>query len=123
MSAPTIIYYGVGGLPADALRTYLKNLGLRVECAHSTRNLLAVVRAVPRPVVILALDASPAVVTRLARQLVVEPSSAFPHVFILYDGETFDAELEAITVITGPGRLSRLVDHIQAFSRLSANFS
>ncbi len=117
MPSPTVIYYGPAGLAADALDAFFCKLRLRFERVQTQRDLLTAVRRAPRPVVVLALSESPDVLMRLARQIIPDPSSAFPHVFILYDGEPFDAQLEAVTVLTGTAKLSRLTEHVYALLR------
>ncbi len=119
MPLPTIIYYGVSGLPADVLDAYFCKLHLPFEQAQTMRDLLTIVRLVPRPVVVLNLPEPPDVLIRLARQLIADPSEAFPHIFILYEGEPFDAQLEAITVIAGKSKMPRLAGHVLCLVRQS----
>ncbi len=119
MSSPTIIYYGVAGLPADILDAYFHRLGLDFQRVQGKQELLNVVRAQSRPVIVLALNEPPANLIELARKLIPDPSSAFPHIFILYEGEPFDAQLEPITVLTGQSKLSKLADQITVLQRLS----
>ncbi len=108
----TIIYYGSPGLQAQALEAYLSKLGYRVDTARNISEVLAFVRVKPQSLVILGLDCPPAVLLGLSREIITDPSSAFPHVFILYSREPFDTDLEAVTLITGRMKLKRLVDYI-----------
>ena len=117
MSQSTIIYYGDSGLCADILDAYFCNLHLRFEHAEKARDLLTCVQRAPQPVVVLSLNEPPSSLMQLARELISDPSNAFPHIFILYDGEPFDAQLEAVTVITGASKLSRLAAYIGQLER------
>ncbi len=114
MVFPSLIYFGDPGLRADVLNAYFCKLGLPFECAQTVRDLFTLVRQVACPIVILALpiSESPDARLQLARQLVTDPSEAFPHVFILSEGEPFDAQLEAITVLAGSGKLPRLAGYL-----------
>ncbi|MGB8647132.1 MAG: hypothetical protein WCF84_17985 [Anaerolineae bacterium] len=117
MQTPTIIYYGAAGLQAQVLSSYFSNLHCRFETAHSIEELIDLARHADRAIVILALDDSPPHLIRIARQVIPNPSSAFPHVFILYGGEPFDTQLETITLVTGSARLRRVADEIMALIR------
>lgn len=115
MPLPTIIYYGALGLQSEVLHTYFTNLGVGFRVAETPNELVQLTRSLPYPLVVIADSRAPSDLVRTARQLVPDPSSAFPHVFILADAEPFDAQLEAITVITGPSRLRRLSEHLRVF--------
>ena len=112
-----IIYCGTPGLQAQVLATYLGKLGHAVSSVENAHELLSSVRAAPPAFVILALEETPPALVRLARHLLPDPASAFPHIFILYEGEPFDTQLEAITLITGAARLQRLIDQIRVCGR------
>ncbi len=115
MQSPTIIYYGALGLQSEVLYTYFTNLGVGFWTAATAAELLQLAGSHSRPLVVLADNGSPAELMRTARRLVHDPSSAFPHVFILTDAEPFDAQLEAITVITGPAKLRHLAEQLRVF--------
>ncbi len=117
MQPRNIIYYGAADLQAQVLATYLAKLGYGFQQLESKQQLLTIVRAATEAVIVLALAETPPVLMRFARELVPDPSSAFPHIFILYEGAPFDTQLEAITLITGPARLQRLVEHLLALNR------
>ncbi len=112
-----IIYCGTPGLQAQVLATYLGKLGHSVVTVENAHELLSRVYNAPPAFVILALDEPSPALVRLSRRLLPDPASAFPHIFILYEGEPFDTQLEAITLITGAARLQRLIDHIRVFGR------
>ena len=115
MQSPTIIYCGAPDIQAQVLATYLSKLGHPVHQLENVPQLLSAVRAAPPSFVILALEETPPALLHLSRKLIGDPSSAFPHVFILYRGEPFDTQPEAITLPTGGTRLQRLVDSIRVF--------
>ncbi len=115
MSLPTVIYYGESALQGQVLAAYFARLGFTVHTAEDTQHLLTLTRQVDRPLVILSLSEAPSFLTYLARVLIQDVSSAFPHVYILDEGESFDAHFEGVTVITGPSRLSQLAGHLRAF--------
>ncbi len=117
MQPRNIIYYGAADLQAQVLATYLAKLGYGFQPLESKQQLLTVARTAPESVIVVALPGPPPVLMRFARELVSDPSSAFPHIFILYEGEPFDTQLEAITLIAGPARLQRLVEHLVILNR------
>ncbi len=114
MSFPTIIYHGAPGLQAQTLIAYFSKLGYSVLTAHTTPEIQALVGCEWHPVVVLDLKAPSSTLIRLSREIIQDPSSAFPHIFILYDGKPFDTQLEAVTLLTGREKLKRLVNYVTA---------
>ncbi len=115
MPLPTIIYYGESGLQGQVISTYFVHLGFTVRTAQDTHKLLTLVRRVHHPLVILSLNETPSFLMYLARLLIQDGTGAFPHVYILFEGDPFDAQLEGVTVTAGASRLSRLAEHLRAF--------
>ncbi len=116
MEPPTIIYCGPSGLEASVLTDYFSKLGCSVRYTETAGELVHATRAAPNPLIILTLSVPTPTLIQLSRQLVCDPASAFPHIFILSD-EPFDAQLEAITVITGKSKLPTLASYVLAFLR------
>ncbi len=114
MSLATIIYYGSPGLQAQTLAAYFSKLGYCVHSARTIPEIQSIVQVESRPLVVLDLDASPSTLIHLSREIAQDPSSAFPHIFILYDGKPFDTTLESVTLIAGRDKLRRLAHHIMA---------
>ncbi len=97
--------------------TYFSKLGFCVDAPRTIAETLELVHSEPRALLILDMDASPAVLIQLCRAIIQDPSSAFPHIFILHNGKPFDTTLESVTLITGRNKLKRLADHISVVSR------
>ncbi len=114
MALPTIIYHGAPGLQAQTLTAYFIKLGYSVLTAHSTSEIRALADSEWQPVVVLDLKAPSSTLIHLSREIIQDPSGAFPHLFILYDGKPFDTQLEAVTLIAGRDKLKRLVNYITA---------
>ncbi len=117
MDPDCIIYYGEAGLQADVLAAYLAKLGFCFMRVSSVSSLVDAVRAQGSPLVVLALNSSPPVLISIARQVVEDVWDAFPHVFILYPGSPFDAQLESVTVIAGARRFAHLEKQLRPFLR------
>ncbi len=109
---PTVIYYGPRDLQREVLAAYFYKLDFPFQTVETAAALAGAVRRAARTVAIIAVPDSPSALIHLARSLVTDPSDAYPHVFILTPGEAFDAQVEAITVISGALKLSQLAKHL-----------
>ncbi len=113
MPSTPIIFYGPAGLQSQILAAYFKNLGYAFQRVNSQGALLSCVFEEPNSVVIIAFPDSPRALISLARQVASGGSGAYPHIFILHEGERFDTELEAVTLITGRFKLEQLARQIR----------
>ncbi len=119
MQLPTIIYYGKEDLRSQVLCAYFAKLNCGVQVVRRLPDLFTAVSSVPNPIVILC-DTEPApTLVRLARAVIPDLDRPVPPVYILYDGEPFDAKLPAVTVITGPSKLGTLTRHLSALPALT----
>ncbi len=117
MSHLPIIYYGEHDLQAQVLDSYCRKLGFCFSTVNDLPTLMGEVRSDPESLVIVAVNASPDGLIGLARLVIDDPSNAFPHVFLLYPGKPFDAQMESVTVLSGKHRLSDLKKHLYALLR------
>ncbi len=109
---PTIIYYGKIDLRAQILSAYFVKLNYGVHIAHNLPDLFSTAKETPNPIVVIADDEPVPTLIRLASAVIPDLRRSTPPVFIVYDGEPFDANLPAVTVITGPGKIHALTRHI-----------